>query len=108
MIRAEDIDNQILTLIDLGVEDVIEAEDGIEVYTKPDHFGEIRDKIQSLNYKIVTSELTRQAINETTLLEKEKAGKVLHFMNTLEELEDVQKVYANFDIPQEILGLVNV
>ncbi len=102
--KVNDIDEQILKLIDLGAEDVEEATDVIEVYVKPETTREMRKKIEDLGFKVLSEELIMQPSNWVKIENKEKAEKVLKFMENLEEHDDVQKVYANFDIPQEILN----
>ncbi len=102
--KKDDIDEQILKLIDLGAEEVEEATDAIEVYTKPEQTHEIRNKIENLGFKVLSEELTMQPVNLIKIEEKNKAEKVLKFMEVLEEHNDVQKVYANFDISNEILN----
>jgi len=96
-------DDQILTLIDLGVEEVEEASDALEVYVKPEQTHELRLKIEGLGFKVLSEEIIMQPTNWVKIGEKSKADKVLKFMESLEEHDDVQKVYANFDISPEIL-----
>jgi len=101
--KGEKLDDQILSLIDLGAEDVEEANDALEVYNKPDRTREMRNKIEGLGFKVLGEELVMQPVNLVRIEDKVKAEKVLKFMENLEEHDDVQKVYANFDIAQEIL-----
>ena len=101
--KASNPEEQILSLMDIEVEDVEQATDVIEVYTKPEQLREVRKKIESIGFKVLSEELMMKPLNEVKIEDKGKAEKVLKFMNTLEEHGDVQKVYANFDIPQDIL-----
>jgi len=101
--KSSSSDEQILNLIDLGAEEVEEASDAIEVYTKPEQTHEMRNEIERAGFKVLSEELMMQPINWVKIEEKSKAEKVLKFMEGLEEHDDVQKVYANFDIPDEIL-----
>lgn len=95
-------DEQILNLIDLGAEEVEEASDVIEIYIKPEQTHEMRNKIGGAGFKVLSEELIMQPVNWVKIEEKNKAEKVLKFMEGLEEHDDVQKVYANFDIPDEV------
>lgn len=106
--KADNPEEQILELIDLGVEDAEEASDAIEVYTKPEQIRETRDKIKSLGFKVLGEELVMKPISEVKIADLNKAERVLKFMGMLEGHNDVQKVYANFDIPNEILAKTNV
>jgi YebC/PmpR family DNA-binding regulatory protein len=101
--KTDSPDDQILALIDLGVEEVEEASDALEVYIKPEQTHELRLKIEGLGFKVLSEEIIMQPINWVKIEEKNKAEKVLKFMESLEEHDDVQKVYANFDISPEIL-----
>lgn len=96
-------EEQMLKLIDLGAEDVEETEDGIEIYVAPDKLSNVRDKIGSSGFKIVSSELYQKPRTYRLISDKNKASKVLSFLEALEEHEDVQKVYANIDVPDEVL-----
>jgi len=101
--KSNSVDEQILNLIDLGAEEVEEANDVIEVYTKPEQTHEIRNKIQQAGFKVLSEEIMMQPVNWVKIQEKSKAEKVLKFMEGLEEHDDVQRVYTNFDISEEIL-----
>ena len=102
--KSQKVDDQILSLIDQGAEDVEEASDAVEVYTKPEATRQMREKIEGLGFKVLSEELIMQPVSPVRIEDKAKAEKVLKFMENLEEHDDVQKVYANFDIPDEILG----
>lgn len=94
---------QILNLMDLEVEDIQEASDVIEIYTKPEHTREIRNKIEALNFKVLSEELIMKPLAEVKIVDLTKAEKIFKFMEILEEHDDVQKVFSNFDIADEIL-----
>ena len=91
----------ILKIIDLGVEDVEEEEDAIEVYTKPEELEQVRVKLQQSGFEIKSFELTMKPNTVVPIVEKDTASKVLALMERLEEHNDVQRVFANFDIPQD-------
>lgn len=106
--KTEDPERQILDLIDLGAEDIEEVADGIEVSVAPSQFGELKKKIEDSGFEVKDAELMMKAISPVVINEPNKAKQVLAFMERLEECDDVQKVYANFDIPQEVLSQINV
>ncbi len=101
--KKEDLDEQILKLMDLGVDDVQEASDVVEVYLKPESLKETRENIEKMGFKVLSEEMTMEPLNIIEIKEPQKAERVLKFTESLEEHDDVQKVYANFDIPDEIL-----
>ncbi len=90
--------------IEAGAEDVREnAEDSVyEVITDPKEFIAVKEALVEKGFEPLTAELTR--IPQTTVkLEGDKAISMLRLMNALEDDEDVSNVYANFDIPDEIM-----
>jgi len=105
--KEENPDEQILRLIDLGVEDVEEATDAIEVYTSPEDLKDIEEKIRSSGFEVKSAEITMKPVTPSVINDPPKAQKVLKFMDALENHDDVQKVYANFDIPNEILAEIS-
>jgi len=100
-------DEQILRLIDLGVEDVEEATDAIEVYTSLENIKDIEKKIRDSGFEVKSTEITMKPVTPVVINNSQKAQKVLNFMDTLENHDDVQKIYANFDIPNEILAEIS-
>lgn len=96
--KPEKVEEAILTIIDLGVEDVEEAIDAIEVYTKPEKLDEAAKKLQKANFSVQDKELVMRPKMIIKITEKDKKEKILKFMDQLETHDDVQKVFANFDI----------
>lgn len=100
--KTSEPDAQMLQIIDLGVEDVTETDDGIEVYVSPDKLGEIRKSFETAGFKIKETELVMKPKNLLTVTDVSTANKALKFLDTIEEPDDVQKVFSNLDIPDEI------
>lgn len=101
--KEKNAEEQMLTLIDLGVEDIDETSDGIEVYVDVNVLSQTREKLESKGFEIISTELVQKPKNYISLADEKKASKVLSFLDVLEENEDVQKVFANFDISEDIL-----
>lgn len=101
--KKTDSDEQMLALIDLGVEEIEEMEDGIEVYVESGNLSDLKKKLEKQGFKITSSELVRKPKNFQVISDKETASKILSFLDNLEEQDDAQKVFANFDIPEEII-----
>jgi transcriptional/translational regulatory protein YebC/TACO1 len=75
------------------------------VVTPPDALGAVRDALGAAGFEIDSSDLTQ--IPKTTMeLSEEDAKKVLGLIDALEELDDVQDVYSNFDIPDDVLAAI--
>lgn len=83
--------------IEAGAEDISEEEDTMEVKTKPENFETVLNALKTKGYEISSSEIT-MVPNATVELKGEEAQKALKLMNALEEHDDVQNVYSNFDI----------
>ncbi|MDO8657728.1 MAG: YebC/PmpR family DNA-binding transcriptional regulator [Candidatus Levybacteria bacterium] len=96
------VDDIFLEAADAGAEDIEEAGDEVFIYTKPDELGAIRDLV-SKNLQIVSAELTRKPSITVSISDKETAKKILRVLGKIENLDDVQKIYSNFDIPDELI-----
>jgi YebC/PmpR family DNA-binding regulatory protein len=92
--------DQILNLIDYGVEDMSEENGFIEAYVNPSDLQEISKKIENQGYTIEKTEFVRVPRNYQTLSSPEKAKKTLNLLETLDDQDDVQRVFTNADIPQ--------
>ena len=92
-----------LSLIEAGAEDIVESETELEVYVSPDKLTQVRDKIQDLGFSVSSFEMTKRPKNIQVLNDEQLAKKVLTLLENFENQDDVQKVYANIDIPDEIL-----
>ncbi len=108
-------DDEMLELIDLGADDVEDYEEidprtGANmqkylVYTQSSELNTMGNKITQVGYGVESSEVVFKPNVVTKITDKETAQKVLEFAEKLEENDDVQKVYANFDIPDSLINL---
>jgi YebC/PmpR family DNA-binding regulatory protein len=105
--KSIDPETQMLTMIDLGAEDVSESEDGIEVYTAPGALGEVRKKFEEAGFEIKQTELIMKPKNMQTVDDAAVAAKALTFLDSVEELEDVASVFSNLDIPDETMQKIS-
>lgn len=78
-----------------GAEDIEDAGDEVFIYTLIPDFAKVREKLIEKGLEIVESELVRVPISTIEISDPEKQNKIINFLNNLEELEDVQKVYSN-------------
>ena len=83
-----------------GAQDVSVEEDTFEITTEPTDFEVVRKAVEDKGWKIEVAEITMIPQN-TVKLEGKKAEQMLKMMDTLDDHEDLQKVYANFDISEE-------
>jgi transcriptional/translational regulatory protein YebC/TACO1 len=89
--------------LEAGAEDVLGNDDGsVDVLTEPDQFVDIKTAMISAGLEPEQAEVTMRAAN-TTPLDKDDAEKMIRLLERLEDLDDVQNVYSNADISEEIL-----
>ena len=92
--------------IDAGAEDVIMDDDqSIEVLTEPADFEQVRDKMVELGMNPENAQLTMRASTSAELGVKE-ATSMIKLLETLEDLDDVQNVYSNADISEDVLAQI--
>ncbi len=99
---TRDPDEIELFAIDAGAEDVERDGTLVTVYTAPNRFEAVKKALDAQKLKIVEAEVSMRPSN-TVRLEGEQAKKVIGLVEALEDLDDVQKVHANFDVPEEVL-----
>lgn len=99
----DDPDEVALVAIDAGADDVEIGEDTVEVYTEMGDFRTVRDALSEAGYEILDAQLSWLPQSLLTLAEKEALTN-LKLMEALEELDDVQQVYSNLDISDEVLA----
>lgn len=97
-----DKDELLMSVIDLGAEDIQEKESEIEIYCDPAALKAVREGLAKLSVPIERAEA--QLVPKSTVrLAGREAEKIIKFMESLDDQEDVQEVFANFDIPEDIM-----
>jgi YebC/PmpR family DNA-binding regulatory protein len=100
--KRADEETLMAAALDAGATDVSDEGDVFEVYTDPTELSNVAEGLKSANLTYETAEV--QKVPKTFVkLNGEDARKVLNLVEALEDLDDVQRVSANFDIPDEIL-----
>ena len=90
--------------LEAGADDVAGNDDGsIDVLTTPDDFLDVKDGLVRTGYPPDAAEITMRAATDNTL-DLQGAQTMIRLLDTLEDLNDVQKVYSNAEIPDEILA----
>ncbi len=105
--KGEDPETQMLELIDAGVEDITETVDGIEVFTSPDVLGQTHKKLTELGFEVQETELQMKPKNFIKAATAEEAAKAIKFLDAFEALDDVQKVFSNLDVDEEVMNKVS-
>ena len=100
---ARDEDAMMELVLEIGAEDLNDSESHWEIVTDPTSFNEARKAVGEAGLPVTSAELT---MNPTVAVpvEGSQARQVLNVVEALEDLDDVQAVYANFDIPEEVLA----
>ena len=99
---AGDEDEVLSAALEAGAEDMSLEGESYEIKTEPTELAQVRKEIEAQGMSVASAELTMLP-KDTQTLEKEEAKRVLKFIEALEESDDVQEVYSNFDIPEAIM-----
>jgi len=105
--RAVDEDELMLAAADAGAEDIEDLGDHWQVTTPPTELHAVRTAIEEAGIKVKSSDLTMIPTTSVALDQEDKAKSVLRLMDALEDHDDVEAVYANFDIPDAVLEAVS-
>ena len=97
-----DEDTLLETALEGGAEDMTTEDDHWEIVTDVESFRGVLEALERAGIEVASAEVTMLP-KSTVKLDRDGAKKVLRLVDALEEYEDVQEVYANFDIPDEIL-----
>ncbi len=93
--------------IENGAEDTKEYESEIEVITAPADFETIKTALEKAGIEILSAKVTMVPKNVIPIQDEGTAQSLLKLMENLEDLDDVQQVFANFDIPENIMEALN-
>jgi YebC/PmpR family DNA-binding regulatory protein len=103
---GHDADELALTAIDAGADDVdTTGNEVVEVYTSPHDLEQVRQALDAAGVAVESAESTMVAKN-TVEVDEQRARQNLRLVESLEDLDDVQRVTANFDIPEELFAEV--
>jgi len=105
---AVDEDELMLVAADAGAEDVRDSGDAWEVVTPPTALTAVRSAVEGKGWHVESAELTMQPTQTVPIASEGDARRVLRLVDLLDEHDDVQNVYANFDIPDSVMELVEV
>jgi YebC/PmpR family DNA-binding regulatory protein len=98
-----DEDKILEVALEAGADDVITTEDQYEVHTELAAFESVKQAFDDQELRYTMAEITMMPQNTVKVDDEAQAAQVLKLMDAIEDADDVQKVYANFDIPDEIL-----
>lgn len=101
--NGKTMDDIFLIAVDLGAIDVEDGGGEVFIYTSPSDLARIKEDIAQI-FDVTDASLIRKPSMTVSLTQKEIAEKVLSFIEKIESHDDVQKVYANFDIADSVLS----
>jgi YebC/PmpR family DNA-binding regulatory protein len=106
--RSEDEDEIMVAALDAGIEDLVDEGDTWRITTAPTDLPAVRGALDQASITVDSADVTMLPTSTVPLETAESAKAVLRVIDALDENDDVQDVYANFDIPDDVLQAVEV
>ena len=100
-----DLDTLLEAALEAGAEDVDEGADSVDVLSQPGDFEAVRDALAERGFRPTSAEVSMRPSSVVELQGKE-AETMLRVADELEDMEDVQNIYANFDISEEEMARI--
>jgi YebC/PmpR family DNA-binding regulatory protein len=104
--RAATEDDLMLAALDAGAEDIVDEGDTWRVTTSPTDLHSVRGALEEAGIAFTSADLTMLPSQTVPLTDEAPARGVVRLIDALEEHDDVQAVYSNFDIPDDVLQAV--
>lgn len=105
--KAIEEDRLLELALEAGAEDLKHEDDKYEIITEPANFMSVVDAINKANLSPEVSEETLLPVITVPVTDKAQAAGIIRFVEALEDLDDVQGVYANFDIDDSLLAAIS-
>jgi len=93
-------------VLEAGADDIVEDQGTFDVTCEPAAFGAVKQALADAEIPVEAAAVSQLADNPLQIADAEQARKVLRLMENLEDHDDVQNVYSNFDIPDEVMARV--
>ena len=108
VVPADGVDEEelLLAAADGGAEDVERDGDSFQVTSVPESLSAVRESVEQAGFTVDSSELRLVPKTTVAVEDESKARQVMRLIDALEDNDDVQDVYANFDIPERVLEAV--
>jgi len=105
--RAKADEEKLMSLaLDAGAEDLQTEDENFVITTPPNDFEKVKKALEDAGVPLEVAEVTMLPQTYVKLEKEKEAGQMLRLMEALEDNDDVQNVYANFDIPDEVMNAV--
>jgi YebC/PmpR family DNA-binding regulatory protein len=96
-------EDDVITAIDAGADDVVEDGDSLKITCEPSVLGDVRSALEEAEVEIESSELAMEPKTTVEVSDPSEARRLLRLIEALDDHDDVDEVHANFDIPAELL-----
>jgi len=97
-------DDVMMAALDNGADDVTDIGDSWQVTCDPSMLHEVKAGLEAAGLEVLSAESTMLADNNIPVTDLEEARKILRIIDTLEDNDDVQDVYSNFDIADDLMA----
>lgn len=91
------------TAVELGADDILDEDEEYKVLTSVENFQNVVEGLEKEGFKSANAQLTRLPENTIEVMDEKIASQILKLLEKIEEHDDVQNVYSNFDIAEDIL-----
>jgi transcriptional/translational regulatory protein YebC/TACO1 len=98
-----DKDDFMLKALELGADDVREDDEILEIITSPESFMEVKEALEKEGFSIEDADVVMLPQNTVEVNDEDMARRVMKLIDVLEDHDDVQNVYVNCSIPDEIV-----
>jgi YebC/PmpR family DNA-binding regulatory protein len=89
--------------LEAGAEDVVEEDSSFQIITSPEDFNEVTENLEKAGVQHLEASISMVPKNTVDVAEEKTARSLMKLLENLEDHDDVQKVHANFDIPDELM-----
>jgi YebC/PmpR family DNA-binding regulatory protein len=100
-------DDLMMAALEHGAQDVIEDDDSFQILTTPEDFPAVKEGMEANGFVFSDAEVTMVPENTVEVTDPEQAKYILRLMNYLDDHDDVQNTYTNFDISEDILNNIS-
>lgn len=100
-------DELLLMALEAGAEDITTEGSLAEIYTTTESFNEVKNNLEENGINLSAAEISMIPKTTVTIETADKAEKILALVDELEEHDDVQDVFSNYNIPDEIMESLN-
>lgn len=102
--KSSDFEKLFETAVELGADDIAQEDEEYKIITSVENFQKVVEGLEKEGFKSLNAELTRIPQNTIEITDEKTASKILKLLEKIEEHDDIQNVYSNFDIAEDILS----